>query len=154
MGRFADLLGEIAANADGASGELVLPVESRDSLRESFSEEEIDDALVMVRESYFQDDLVQAADSLSARMVELLGAWGEAKAWRAAVEGHATLSIEVIRQLVHRVDRLEEALESFRDDRGPDRRGFDKLQRRLMDHGIEDEMRPDWETGEGPDESR
>jgi hypothetical protein len=154
MGRFADLLGEIAANADAASGELVLPVESRDSLRQSFSEEEIDDALVMVRESYFQDALVQAADSLSARMVELLGAWGEAKAWRAAVEGHATLPIEVIRQLAHRVDRLEEALETFRDDRGPDRRGFDRLQRRLMDQGIEDEMRPDWEKGEGPDEPR
>lgn len=154
MGRFADLLGEIAANADGTAGELALPVESRESLRESFSEEEIDDALVMVRESYFQDDLVQAADSLSARMVELLGAWGEAKAWREAVEGHATLSIEVIRQLAHRVDRLEEALESFRDDRGPDRRGFDRLQRRLMDHGIEDEMRPDREEGGGPDEPR
>jgi len=82
--------------------------------------------------------------------VELLGAWGEAKAWAAAIEGHATISVDVIRQLAHRLDRLEEVLEVYRDQKGPDRRGFDELQRRLMDQGIEDEMRPDWERqGQG-----
>jgi hypothetical protein len=75
----------------------------------------------------------------------VLGAWGDAKAWAAAVEGRASISIDVIRQLAHRLDRLEEILEAYREQKGPDRRGFDELQRRLMDQGIEDEMRPDWE---------
>ncbi len=88
---------------------------------------------------------------MSARLVELLGTWGEARAWTAAVEGHASISVDVIRQLAHRVDRLEEVLEGFRDQEGPDRRAFDALQRRLMDQGIEDEMRPDWEK-QGPGE--
>jgi hypothetical protein len=48
----------------------------------------------------------------------------------------------VIRQIVHRLDHLEEVLDACREEKGPDRRGFDRLQRRLMDLGIEDEMRP------------
>jgi hypothetical protein len=64
------------------------------------------------------------------------------------------VSIDVIRQLAHRVDRLEEILELYRDQKGPDRSGFDALQRRLMDQGIEKEMRPDWEKpGGDPGES-
>jgi hypothetical protein len=46
----------------------------------------------------------------------------------------------VIGQLARRVDRVEEILEAFREDKGPDRRGFDELRRRLIDHGIETEM--------------
>jgi hypothetical protein len=38
------------------------------------------------------------------------------------------------------VARLEEVLEAYREGASPDRRGFDALQRRLADHGIEDEM--------------
>jgi len=38
------------------------------------------------------------------------------------------------------VNRLEEILETFREDKGPDRRGFDALQRRLIDQGLEEEM--------------
>jgi len=70
----------------------------------------------------------------------VLGSWGDAKAWAAAVEGHASVPLDVIGQLARRVDRVEEILEAYRDDRGPDRKGFDELRRRLMDHGIETEM--------------
>jgi hypothetical protein len=86
--------------------------------------------------------------------VELLGTWGEARAWAAAVEGHAGVSLDVIDQLARRVDRLEEILEAFRDDKGPDRRGFDELRRRLMDQGIEEEMEAGRRAaGGGSDES-
>ncbi len=156
MGRIVDLCGEIAAAyEEGPEGRLVLPPEAWDRLRQIWPEEEIEDALGFVQDSVLQDELVESADSLSARLVELLGTFGEAKAWAAALEGHASISVDVIRQLAHRLDRLEEILEVYRDQKGPDRRGFDELQRRLMDQGIEDEMRPDWErqgTGDPLDE--
>jgi hypothetical protein len=47
------------------------------------------------------------------------------------------------------VSRLEEILGVFREGAAPDRRGFDAFQRRLMDEGIEDEMR---RPGNGEDE--
>jgi hypothetical protein len=50
------------------------------------------------------------------------------------------LSFEAIGQITRRVARLEEILEAYREGAPPDRRGFDALQRRLADHGIEDEM--------------
>ena len=46
----------------------------------------------------------------------------------------------MIGQLARRVDRVEEVLEAFREDEGPERTGFDALRRRLIDHGIEDQM--------------
>ena len=150
MGRIADLCGEVAAAADEGPEGLVLSPEAWDRLRGEWSDADIEDALDFVRDSLMQSELVEAADNVSARLVELLGTWGEARAWTAAVEGHASISVDVIRQLAHRLDRLEEILEFFRDQKGPDRRGFDALQRRLMDQGIEDEMRPDWEKqGQG-----
>jgi hypothetical protein len=145
MGRIVDLCGEIAAAADEGPEGLVLPADAWDRLRREWPDADIEDALGFVKDSYLQGELVEAADSLSARLVELLGTWGEARAWAAAVEGHASISIDVIRQLAHRLDRLEEVLELYRDQKAPDRRGFDQLQRRLMDQGIEEEMRPDWE---------
>ncbi len=146
MGRIVDLCGEVAAAADEGPDGWVLPPEAWERLRNNWSDEEIEDALGLVNESLLKSELVEASDSLSARLLELLGTWGEARAWAAAVEGHASISIDVIRQLAHRLDHLEEILELCRDQKGPDRRGFDELQRRLMDQGIEDEMRPDWEN--------
>jgi hypothetical protein len=131
----------------------MLPVEARERLRDEWPDADIEDAFSLVKDSLLQSELVEAADSMSVRLVELLGTWGEARAWTAAVEGHASISIDVIRQLAHRLERLEEILELFRDQKGPDRRGFDALQRRLMDQGIEEEMRPDWEKqGQGGSE--
>jgi len=149
MGRIADLCGDVAAAADEGPEGLVLPAEAWDKLREEWSDADIEDALALVNAPLLLSELVEAADNVSARLVELLGTWGEARAWTAAVEGHASISIDVIRQLAHRLDHLEEILAAFRDEKGPDRRGFDELQRRLMDQGIEDEMRPDWERQGG-----
>jgi hypothetical protein len=140
MGRIADLCGEVAAAADEGPEGPVLPAEAWDELRKDWSDEDIEDALGFVRDSLLQSELVDAADSLSARMVDLLGGWGETQAWARAVEGHAKLSVELIGQLARRVERLESILEVYRDDKGPERRGFDELRRRLMDHGIEAEM--------------
>ncbi|HET7291915.1 MAG TPA: hypothetical protein VFM88_05800, partial [Vicinamibacteria bacterium] len=92
------------------------------------------------RESLFQSELVEAADSLSARMVDLLGAYGEASAFAGAQQDGASFSIEIIGQLARRVDRLEDILDVFRSDPPPDRRGFEALRRRLADLGIEAEM--------------
>lgn len=152
MGRIVDLCGEVAAAADEGPEGLVLPPEAWERLRAEWSDEDIEDALGFVKDSLLQSELVEASDSLSARLVELLGTWGEAKAWAAAVEGRASVSVDVIRQIAHRLDRLEEILEVYRDQKGPDRRGFDALQRRLMDQGIEEEMRPDWEKQAAPPE--
>jgi hypothetical protein len=156
MGRIADLCGEVAAAADEGPDGLVLPAEAWDRLRQDWADDEIEDALAFVRDSLLQSELVEAADSLSARLVELLGSYAEAAAFAAAVDGHATIGADILRQLAHRVDRLEEILEAFRDQKGPDRKAFDALQRRLMDQGIEEEMRPDWartpEAGSSGDE--
>jgi hypothetical protein len=64
------------------------------------------------------------------------------------VAGNAEIGIDVIRQLAHRVERLEEVLEAYREGRGPERTGFDALQRRLLDQGIEGEMGQDEEEEE------
>jgi len=149
MGRIADLCGEVVAAAEEGPEGLQLSTEAREQLRGEWSDADIEDALALVNAPLLLTELVAAADSMSCRLVELLGTWGEARAWAAALEGHASISIDVIRQLAHRLDRLEEILEGFRDQEGPDRRAFDALQRRLMDQGIEDEMRPDWEE-QGP----
>jgi len=148
MGRIVDLCGEVAAAVEEGPEGFVLPIEARERLRADWPEEDIEDALGLVSESIFQSELVEAADSLSARLVELLGAYGDEKAYESAAEGKATLGIEEIRQLTHRLDRLEEILEVFREEGSPDRQGFDELQARLLDHGIEDEMQPDWEKPE------
>ena len=142
MGRIADLCGEIAAAADEGPEGLLLPPDAWDRLRADWSDEDIEDAMSFVKDSLLQAELVESADTVSAHLVEFLGHWGEAKAFKEAVAGRATLSIDAIRKIVHRLDRLEEVLEFFRDAKGPDRRGFDRLQRRLMDEGIEAEMRP------------
>ena len=153
MGRIVDLCGEVAAAADEGPDGLVLSAEAWNRLRDDWSDEDIEDALGFVRDSLLQSELVEAADSLSARLVELLGTWADAASWAAAVEGHASVPLEVIGQLARRVDRTEAILEVFRDDKGPERAGFDELRRRLMDHGIEAEMRAgrDRDAGRGRD---
>jgi hypothetical protein len=146
MGRIVDLCGEVAAAADEGPEGLVLPPDAWGRLREDWADEDIEDALGFVKDSLLQSELVEAADSLSARLVEVLGGWGGEAPFASAVAGRATIGIDVIRQLAHRLERLEEILEVYRDEDGPDRRGFDALQRRLIDQGIEHEMHPGWEA--------
>ena len=142
MGRIVDLCGEVAAAVDEGPDGFVLSAEAREQLLEDWTDEDVEDALGLVSESFFQSELVEAADSLSARLLEVLGDYGEEDAFATAVQGEARIAIDVIRQLAHRLDRLEEILDVFRDEAAPDRRGFDALQRRLIDQGIEAEMRP------------
>ncbi len=145
MGRILDLCGEIAAAAEPGDGSLVLPMEEQERLGQDWSEDEIEDALAIVQESLMQSELVEAADSLSARLVELLGAYGDEQAFERAKQTGAPLDLEALGQLSRRIGRLEEILESFRDAPPPDRAGFDSLRRRLLDVGIEAEMA----SGEG-----
>jgi hypothetical protein len=153
MGRIADLFGEVAAAAEEGTDGLVLPPEAWDQLRAEWPDEDIDDALGLVRENLLQSELVDAADSLSARLLEVLGAFGEAGAYQRAVAGDARLSLDTIGHLARRVDRLEEILEVFRDGKPPDRRAFDELRRRLADLGIEAEMRRDSEPEDHEDDN-
>jgi hypothetical protein len=136
MGRIAELCSEIVEMAEERGEGLVLSPDAWDRLRDEFTDEEIEDALGLVHDSQLLADLIESADSLSARLLELLGAFGEAAAFRRAEAGEARLPLEAIGQLVRRVDRLEGILEAYREGSPPDRRGFDALQRRLADVGI------------------
>jgi hypothetical protein len=150
MGRIVELCGEVAAEAEEGPEGLVLPPEAWERLRAEWQDQDIEDALALVHDSLMQSELVESADSLSARLLDLLGTFGETTAFRKAESGQAALSLEEIGQLARRVARLEEVLETYRDGVPPDRKGFDALRRRLADHGIEEEM----ERGRRADESR
>jgi hypothetical protein len=140
MGRILDLCSEIAESGETGPEGLVLPPDVRERLRADWTDQDIEDALTLVHENLLHSELVDLADSLSARLLELLGSYGEAPAFDKLETGQAVLTVDVIGQLARRVARLEEVLESYHDRPAPDRRGFDALQRRLADHGIEDEM--------------
>jgi hypothetical protein len=140
MGRIADLCGEVAASADEGEDGLVLSVEAWDRLRADWSDEDIEDALAFVRDSLLQGELVEAADTLNARLLEVLGRFADAAAYAQARVGQATFDLDTLSHLARRVARLEEILQVFRDGKTPDRRHFDAFQQRLMNEGIEDEM--------------
>lgn len=140
MGRIVDLCSEIAESAEEGAEGLVLPPDVQERLRAEWTDEDIEDALGLVQESLLQSELVESADSLSARLLDLLGSYGAAEEFPKVQQGNAVLTVEVIGQLARRVARLEEVLESYREGTTPDRRGFDALQRRLADHGIEDDV--------------
>jgi hypothetical protein len=155
MGRIVELCGEIAEAAEEGQQGLVLPPADWERLAQDYSEEEIEDALALVNESLYQGELVEAADSLSARLIDFLSPLGEAEAWAAAPRGEARLPLDVVGQLARRLDRLEEVLDAFRDGGAPDRRGFEALKLRLADQGIEEEMRGEPEQarpGNGEDD--
>jgi hypothetical protein len=143
VGRIVDLMGEVAASAEEGPEGLVLPVEDWDRLRADWRDEDVEDALSLVKDSLLQGELLEASDSLSARMLDVLGAFGDAASFERAQAGEATLDLELIGHLARRVARLEEILEVYREGKPPDRRGFDELRRRLADQGIEDEMGAD-----------
>ena len=143
MGRIVDLISEVASEADFGPEGVDLPADAYERLRGEWDDEDIDDARQLVFDRALQDELVGVADSLSARLVDVLGEFGSSNGFQRAQEGGAVLSLEIIGQLARRVQRLEEVLESYREDPPPDRRGFDELRRRLMNLGIEQEMESD-----------
>jgi hypothetical protein len=147
MGRIVDLCGEVAAAAEEGPDGLILPPDVWERLRADWDDEDIEDALGLVHDSLLQAELVESVDSLSARLVEVLGRFGDGSEFQKAAAGNGALSFEAIGQITRRVARLEEILEAYREGAPPDRSGFDALQRRLADHGIEDEM----ETGRAAD---
>lgn len=141
MGRILDLFGEVAAAVEESpGGGLHLPMEEADRLREDWPEEDIDDAVEMVKDNLLQSELVAAADSLSARLIEMLGAFAKDDAYKQLEAGEARISIVSVAQLARRVDRLEEVLEVYRDTDPPERTAFDALRARIADHGIEELM--------------
>ena len=150
MGRIVDLCGEIAAAAEEGAEGLVLPPDVWERLRADWDDEDIEDAMGLVHDSLLQGELVESADSLSARLVEVLGGFGEPGSFEKVQAGSAALSLEVLGQLTRRVARLEEILEAYREGASPDRRGFDALQKRLSDHGIEREMEEGREADASP----
>jgi len=152
MGRFADLCGEVAASLEEGVEGLTLPPEAWDRFRADWTDEDVEDAMALVRESLIQSELVDAADSLSARMVEMLGKYGGDAAFKNVEAGEARLSIEDLGQVTRRVARLEEVLEAFRDNPPPDDEGFESLRQRLANHGIEQEMAAGRGANDGDDE--
>lgn len=141
MGRIVDLLGDVAAAAEEGPEGLVLPVEDWERLHENdWRDEDIEDAVSLVQDNLLQGELLEAADSLSARLLEVLGSFGDADSFAQAQSGQVRLGLDVIGHLARRVARIEEILEVYREGRAPDRAGFDALRRRLADHGIEAEM--------------
>lgn len=147
MGRIVDLCTEIAESAEEGEDSLVLPPDVYQRLRGEWSEEDIDDALGLVHENMLQSELFERADSLSARLLEVLGAYGGDKGYADLTGARAVLTVDVVGQLVRRVSRLEEVLDAYREGGSPDRAGFDALQQRLADLGIETEMTADREEG-------
>jgi hypothetical protein len=152
MGRIVELCAEIAEAAEEGPEGLVLPPADWERFSQDFTDEEIEDALSLVNESLYQSELVEAADSLSARLVDLLGDLGEASAFARAEQGQARLSIDTIGQLARRVTRLEEVLDVLRDAAPPDRRRFEALKRRLADLGLEEETGAEPERQQDEDE--
>jgi hypothetical protein len=146
MGRIVDLCGEIAAAAEEGPDGLIVPPDVWERLRADWDDEDIEDALGLVHDSLLQAELVESADTLSARLVEVLGRFGDGDEFQKAAADKGSLSFQAIGQIARRVGRLEEILEAYREGAPPDRRGFDALQRRLADHGIEDEMEADREA--------
>jgi hypothetical protein len=143
MGRIAELCSEIAENAEEGPEGLTLSPDLWDRLRDDWEDEDIEDALNVVRETFLNGALVESADSLSARLLEVLGAFGTEAAFKQAEQGKARIPLEAIGQLARRVSHLEEILEAYREGSPPDRRGFDALQRRLALLGIEPDMYDD-----------
>jgi hypothetical protein len=148
MGRIVDLCGEVAAAAEEGEDGLVLPPEAWDRLGQEWQEEDIEDALSFVKDSLFQSELVDATDSLSAHLLEILGQFGTQAGFDRLTGEKGGLSVEAVAGLARRVTRVEELLEGYRDSPRPEHRGFDALQSRLMDLGIENEM---W-GGDGDEE--
>jgi hypothetical protein len=115
MGRIVDLCGEIAAAAEEGAEGLILPPEVWDRLRADWDDEDIDDALGLVQDSLLQAELVESADSLSARLVEVFGRFGDPGEFAKAIANAGTIPFEAIGQITRRVSRLEEILETYRE---------------------------------------
>jgi hypothetical protein len=140
MGRILDLLGEVAAAMDeGAEGPQLAP-DAWERLGDDWTEDEIQDAVSVVREHLLRLELVDAADSLNSRVMEFLGSFSAPEVFPTVAAEGARMDLQVMGQLARRVDRMEEILDVFREDPPPDRRAFDALRQALALLGIESDM--------------
>jgi hypothetical protein len=143
MGRVADLLGAVAAAAEEGGEGLALRPEDRALLLEGWSDSDIDDALSLVQDSLMLGELVEAADTLTERLMTVLSAFAGAEAFEEAQAGGGRVPLEAIAHLARNLDWLDEVLSVYRDGSGPDRRGFEALRARLAESGIEAQMSAD-----------
>ena len=146
MGRLIELLTDVAASADEQGTSLVLPNGDFDRLRDDWGDDEIEDALAVAQTAFHHEAVNEAADSLCARVIEVLGTFADEQRFLSAADPGAPLPTETLAQLARSVSYLEEALTLVRDAPPPDRTRFDKLLERLMNRGIEEEMGPIAET--------
>jgi hypothetical protein len=142
MGRIVELITDVAAAADEEGLKLSLPMGDFDRLRDDWGDDEIEDALALAQTAFHHEAVNEAADSLSARVIEVLGSFADEKRFAACSEPGAPVHVETLAQLARSVAYLEEALSLVRDAPPPDRALFNKLLERLANRGIEDEMGP------------
>ena len=122
MGRIVDLCGEIAAAAEeGPEGPDPLPRHVGPAARGVDGRGHRGRAGARPRQPA-AGELVESADSLSARLVEVLGCFGDARAFKKLERGRGgCIGIDAVGQLARRVSRLEEILEAYREGASPDR---------------------------------
>ena len=153
MGRIVELITDVAASADEAGTNLSLPPADFDRLRDDWGDDEIEDALALAQTAFHHEAVNEAADSLSARVIELLGTFADDSKFAACDSEDAPVPVETLAQLARSVSYLEEALTLVRDAPPPDRSRFDKLLEKLANRGIEDEM-ASGKPGRGDDETQ
>ncbi len=142
MGRIIELITDVAASADEEGPSLSLSTGDFDRLRDDWGDDEIEDALALAQTAFHHEAVNEAADSLSARVIEVLGVFADEKRFASCADPEAPMPTETLAHLARSVVYLEEALALVRDAPAPDRSRFDKLLERLANRGIEAEMAP------------
>ena len=142
MGRIVELITDVAAAADEEGLKLSLPMGDFDRLRDDWGDDEIEDALALAQTAFHHEAVSEAADSLSARVIEVLGTFADEKRFAACSDPGAPIPVETLAHLARSVSYLEEALSLVRDAPPPDNTLFKKLLERLANRGIEAEMAP------------
>jgi len=142
MGRIVELITDVAASADEEGVKLTLPMVDFDRLRDDWGDDEIEDALALAQTAFHHEAVNEAADSLCARVIEILGTFADEKRFADSSEPGAPLPTESLAHLARSVAYLEEALSLVRDSPAPDLTLFNKLLERLANQGIEAEMTP------------
>lgn len=142
MGRIVELITDVAASADEEGANLTLPMGDFDRLRDDWGDDEIEDALALAQTAFHHEAVNEAADSLCARVIEVLGTFADEKRFASCSEPGAPLPVESLANLARSVAYLEEALSLVRDAPPPDLVLFNKLLERLANRGIEAEMGP------------
>lgn len=142
MGRIVELITDVAASADEEGANLTLPMGDFDRLRDDWGDDEIEDALALAQTAFHHEAVNEAADSLCARVIEVLGTFADEKRFASCAEPGAALPVESLANLARSVAYLEEALSLVRDAPPPDLALFNKLLERLANRGIEAEMAP------------